>query len=112
MTDDIIVALIVLPAFIFLSMALLLFVSNTLEDLMLICERAQYGTVINGIMKVTHFLLQIIALPVSLMMIIMTVVLLSLLAIIQVIVWAVLMLFQNLVGVIFVVIVIFLLYIK
>ncbi|KAK3772739.1 hypothetical protein RRG08_013432 [Elysia crispata] len=99
MADETVVSFIMLPAILFLALAALFLLSNTMEWAMTYCEQYKCGMITSILLDVLYSLLQILAVPVSVLMVISSVLLLSVLAVIQTIVWAFLVLLTNPIGI-------------
>ncbi|GFS26286.1 hypothetical protein ElyMa_007049600 [Elysia marginata] len=100
MTEETVVSFIMLPAILFLALAALFLLSNSMEWAMTYCEHSKCGTLTSILLDLLYSVLQILAVPVSVLMVISSVLLLSILAVIQTIVWAFLVLLTNPIGII------------
>ncbi|RUS83026.1 hypothetical protein EGW08_009214 [Elysia chlorotica] len=100
MAEETVVSFIMLPSMVFLALAALFLLSNAMEWLMGYCENSKCGRMTAVFLDLLYSILQILAVPVSVLMVISSVVLLSILAVIQTIVWAFLVLLTNPIGIV------------
>lgn len=100
MAEETVVSFIMLPAILFLALAALFLLSNGMEWAMRYCEHTKCGVVTSVMLDLLYSTLQILAVPVSVLLVFSSVLLLSILAVIQTIVWAFLVLLTNPIGII------------
>ncbi|GFO04122.1 hypothetical protein PoB_003062700 [Plakobranchus ocellatus] len=100
MSEETVASFMMLPAILFLALAALFLLSNSMEWAMTYCERSKCGPVTAITLDLLYSVLQILAVPVSVLMVISSVLLLSVLAVIQTIVWAFIVLLTNPIGII------------